>query len=85
MALATAPFGAPGSDWGMISLTTHPQHRTSSDKSFAPEADCAVRVGRGCIRRTAGWPIATSADDTPCKVEVAGSAISIGWPICDLP
>ena len=32
MALAAAPFGAPGlcSDWGIISLTTHSQHRTYS-------------------------------------------------------
>ena len=53
MALAAAPFGAPGlcSDWGIISLTTHSQHRTYSIKSSRPKLhpQCAVRVGRGCI------------------------------------
>ena len=55
MAVATAPFGAPGlySDWGRISLTSTHSTAHARDKSLAPEADCAVRVGRGCIRPTA--------------------------------
>ena len=50
MALAAAPFGAPGlcSDWGIISLTTHSQHRTYSIKSLAPEAAPSMR--------RPGWP-----------------------------
>jgi len=55
VAVATAPFGAPGlySDWGRISLTSTHSTAHARDKSLAPEADCAVRVGRGCIRPTA--------------------------------